>query len=212
MARIRETILETLNARGALPVVEIADAAGLSKTAARYHLRLLEGEGMVARGAVAPGGTVGRPELLYALAEVGHEHLPKRYDLLARQLLDEIAGTLGESNTRALLRRIGRRMATSAPERSGGRPDLPGIRTRLHRAARFLDGRGYVTQVTSEDAVFALAVLSCPYRRVAQDHPEVCEIDAALLNALLHLPSADMRHVRDADGACRFEIARDRRK
>ncbi len=211
MARIRETILETLNARGALPIAEIADSAGLSKMAARYHLRLLEGEGLVAREAVEHRGTVGRPELLYALAEVGRERLPKQYDTLAGQLLDEVAESIGQAKTRSLLQRIGRQMAESAPETRSGRPTRSGIQARLNRAARFLAKCGYVAQVTSNRQVFALSVLSCPYRRVALAHPEVCEIDVAMLNALLHLPSADIQHIHRAEGTCRFEIARGER-
>lgn len=209
MARIRQTILETLNARGALPVADIADAAGLSKMATRYHLRLLEGEELVTRESVAHHGTVGRPEMLYALAEVGRERLPKHYDVLAGQLLDEIAESIGQTKTRSLLQRIGRQMAEGAPEVQPGRTAHIGIQARLHRAARFLARHGYVAHVTLNRQVFALAVSSCPYRRVALAHPELCEIDVAMLRALLQLPSADMQHVRDGEGACRFEIARD---
>ncbi len=204
MARIRETILETLNAHGALPIADIADAAGLSKMATRYHLRLLECEGLVARDAVEHRGTVGRPVLTYALAEGGRERLPKQYDALAGQLLDEIADNIGASKTRLLLQRIGRRIAADAATR---RATGQGRAYRVRRAARFLAKRGYVAQVTADRGVLALSISSCPFSRVARTHPEVCEIDLALLKALLDVSSADVQHVRNAEGACRFEIA-----
>lgn len=206
MARIRETILETLSARGALPLPEIARAVGLTTTATRYHIGLLECEGLVKRCPAQHHGNVGRPVLIYALAEAGCECLPKQYAVLAQELLAEIEASIGQDESRLLLRRIGRRVAESAPSLRPG----AGAQARLRRAARFLGARGYVAQITSNKRISALTVLSCPYRRVAQTHPELCAMDTAMMQALLGARGTAVRHRRNANGQCQFEIARDR--
>ncbi|MBI5650013.1 MAG: hypothetical protein HZC40_06120 [Chloroflexi bacterium] len=74
MTDVRQTILESLNERGALSLDALARAARHSKMAVRYHLGLLLDEGLVALQDADRRGVVGRPQLRYALAEGGRAH------------------------------------------------------------------------------------------------------------------------------------------
>lgn len=202
MSDTRRIILETLSQRSMLPIDEIARAARHSVIATRYHLALLVAEGVVVAKKVARTATVGRPQMLYTLADRAHERLPKQYDSLAENLLAEISHTLNEKDTRAILRRAGKRLASTAPTlRRGAR-----LETRLERAVDFLSTRGYLARWEKTNRELALSVYNCPYRQVALAHREVCEMDVALIGALLELPMKLSQCIANQDHCCSFVI------
>lgn len=202
MPNVRQIVLEILSQRGPLSVDAIARAAHLSKMAMRYHLALLAREGLIVPRDAGPRGVVGRPQRVYALADGAHEHLPKQYNMLAGQLLDELAGTLGPKEAYAMLRRAGRRAALPAlPLRRGTR-----VEARLNRAVKFLSERGYMARWKKTSAGFSLNVCNCPYRQVARAHREVCEMDVAMIGALLSAPTKMTRCIANDDGRCQFVI------
>jgi predicted ArsR family transcriptional regulator len=204
VSNVRQIVLETLSQRGPLPVDAIARAAHLSKMAMRYHLALLAREGLIVPRDTEPRGVVGRPQVVYALADGAHEHLPKQYNTLAGQLLDEIAGALGTKEVHAMLRRAGRRAASPAPALRQGTC----VESRLNRAVKFLSERGYMARWKKTGAGFALNMCNCPYRQVAQTHREVCEMDIAMVGALLDAPTKMTRCIANDDGQCQFVIAK----
>ncbi len=202
MSDTRRVILETLSQRGMLPIDEIARAARHSVIATRYHLALLVDEGAVVAEKVAHTANVGRPQMLYALADRAHERLPKQYDSLAENLLAEISQTLNEKDTRAILRRAGKRLASTAPTlRRGAR-----LETRLERAVDFLSARGYLARWEKTNRELALNVCNCPYRQVALAHREVCEMDVALIGELLELPMKLSQCIANQDRCCSFIV------
>lgn len=202
MANIRQVILETLSQRGPLPIEEIAQSARHSKMAMRYHLTLLLNEGLVVPQDAARRGMVGRPQMLYALADDGQERLPKQYHQLAERLVDEIVETLGSKEASAMLRRAGRRAAESAPPLRRG----AGVQAQLNRAVEFLSERGYMARWEKSDGELALRVCNCPYRRVAREHRQVCEMDAAMIGALVDAPMKMTSCMANRDCACSFVI------
>ena len=204
MSKIRQTVIETLSQAGPLPVEEIARAARLSTIAMRYHLTLLAREGLVVQQDAAPRGSVGRPQRMYALAATAHERLPKKYNALAAQLLDEMSDTLGAKEVRAMLRRAGRHAAASAPPLRAG----AGAQARLNRATKFLSERGYMARWEKSNGDLLLNVCNCPYRQVAQEHREVCEMDRAMIGTLLDSPLKMTRCIAHNDGQCQFVVAK----
>jgi predicted ArsR family transcriptional regulator len=202
MSDTRQDILETLNRRGRGTLDEIARAARHSILVTRYHLGVLVAQGLVVANAVTRRATVGRPQTLYALADDAHTHLPKRYDALAAQLLDEITASFGRKEARALIRRAGRRLAADAPplRRRAGLP------ARLNRAADFLSARGYSAGWDRSNSEWVLWVCNCPYRQVALTQREVCELDLALLGELVQLPLRMTQSIAKQDLKCVFVV------
>ena len=204
MSKLRQIVIETLSQAGPQPVRALARVAHLSTMAMRYHLTLLAREGLIVQQDAARQGTVGRPQSLYALADEALERLPKKYNTLAAQLLDEVGDTLGGKETRALLRRTGRRVAAAAPPlRSGA-----GAQARMNRAAKFLSDRGYLARWEQTHGELLLNVCNCPYRQVAQEHREVCDMDHAMIGALLDAPLKMTHCIARQDGQCRFVISK----
>lgn len=202
MSDIRRTVLETLSQHGTLPIDEIARAAHLSTMAMRYHLTLLVEEGLIVADTVNHRAAVGRPQVLYALADDAHEHLPKQYAWLAEQLLDEFGKAYGEKEKRALMRRAGRHMATLAPAM---RPNAR-IESRVKHTANFLSERGYMARWEKEADEFRLYVCNCPYRQVMRTHPQVCDMDIAMVGELLGTPAKMSTCMANQDCACSFVV------
>ncbi len=203
MRTIRQTVLETLGQRGPLNVQELARATHLSIMATRYHLGLLARERLIAPEEIVHCGRVGRPQIVYTLTDEAHARLPQQYEWLAAQLIAEIAQALGGKETRALLRRAGRRIA------GGMHAAAPGgaIQTRLRRTAKLLSARGYMARVdNATETAGALVVCNCPFRSVASEHRELCELDRALVIALLDAPAQMTRCLANADDQCRFDV------
>ncbi len=204
MSKIRQIVIETLSQQGPLPVEEIARAAHVSTMAMRYHLTLLAREGLIVQRDAVRRGSVGRPQMIYVLAEDAREHLPKKYNTLAAQLLNEVSQTLGAKETRAMLRRAGRHTATTAPPLHRG----AGTQARLNRATKFLSERGYMARWEKSNGDLLLNVCNCPYRQVAQQHREVCDMDVALIGTLMDAPFKMTRCIARDDGQCQFVVSK----
>ncbi len=204
MSKTRQTILETLSQSGPLSVAALARAARLSTIALRYHLTLLAREGLIVRHDVKHRGSVGRPQGRYALAEPAHERLPKQYNALAAQLLDQVAETLGAKQARAMLRRAGRRAAAAAPALRPG----TSCESRMKRASKFLSQRGYMARWEKSNGDLQLSVCNCPFRQVALEHREICEMDIAMIGALLDAPARMTHCIANQDGQCQFVVSR----
>ncbi len=202
MHNVRQNILQTLAKRGPLEIEEIAQTTHLSKMAARYHVRLLERNGLVKRGKPDHRGTVGRPSAPYTLGANAHELLPKRYDALASLLLDELVRALGAEKARELAQRAGKRVARTAPRLTR----LAGIESRLERLAAFLFPRGYRLSWESTDQGAQVVVHDCPYYRVARSQPLVCDLDRALFGAFLGVPLAKLTWATMHGSECRLLI------
>lgn len=202
MSNIRQTVIETLSQRGPLTVEALARSAHLSTMAMRYHLTLLTRAGLIVRHDIKHRARAGRPQVRYALAESAHERLPKKYPMLAVQLLDEISESLGAKQARAMLRRAGRRAAAAAPPLHTG----AGSQARAQRAAKFLSERGYMPRWEKSNDDWLLNVCNCPYRQVAQEHREVCDMDIAMIGALLDAPLKMTCCIARQDRQCQFVV------
>ena len=140
---------------------------------------------------------------MYALAASAQERLPKQYDTLAAQLLDEVNDTVGAKEARALLRRAGRHAASAAPQLRAG----AGAQARLNRATKFLSGRGYMARWEKSNGELLLNVCNCPYRQVAHEHREICEMDRAMIGALMEAPLKMTHCLASQDERCQFVVS-----
>jgi predicted ArsR family transcriptional regulator len=149
---------------------ETASALGIGRTLAAYHLDRLAAEGLLSvsyerrTGRTGPGA--GRPAKVYTRAERELAiSVPQRdYELVARLLADAMA----QGGTFQALR--------GAAE-AQGREIAAGDLEQLLRA------RGYEPY---HDEQGVLRMRNCPFRAVAQRHPDVvCDMNVALLAGLL---------------------------
>lgn len=155
---------------------DAADAAGVSRTLAAYHLDRLVDTGLLAtsyarrEGRTGPGA--GRPAKLYQRVqdEVSLTLPPRTYRLLARLLADAVADDESGGSRTALM---------AVAEDEGRQAGQEGAGDLLQTVRR----RGYEPAVTHDGDI---DLRNCPFHQLAQRHLElVCGLNYALLRGLL---------------------------
>jgi predicted ArsR family transcriptional regulator len=166
-------------ARSASPrsTAEIAETLGLHPNTVRPHLERMREVGLL-EVEVDARGSVGRPQHRYLLAadapSLGLE--PAAFPLLAR-LLAGVAATAGVApdDAAAASRDTGRALAGRTPGRSC-----------VEALSRALDELGFDPAVGSEDGLATIAFTHCPYRELAEAHPEiVCNLHRGLVEGFV---------------------------
>ncbi|MBI3914727.1 MAG: Rrf2 family transcriptional regulator [Chloroflexi bacterium] len=201
MSNVRQVVLETLRKQGPLPIEEIAHSAKLSTLAMRYHLGILQEQGLITAQEGEPCG-VGRPAARFALADCACAQLPQQYGWLSASLLGELNATIGEKRTRGFLRDAGKAAAQTA----GVTKDAP-PRKRVERAAKFLNQRGYMAGWKQTDDGMTINICNCPYQDVARQHPELCEMDSAMIGELVGAPVEMQCCMLSQSRTCEFRVS-----
>jgi len=181
MQKTRERILYILKMRGAATVEELSEELGLTPVTIRHHLDVLNREGLISSPEPLRKPGPGRPQYLYRLTEAASHLFPKHYDLLAMELLSEVAESVSSEELDRILDRIAQRIA----DRAGIRRDAD-LAERLRATVGFLNENGYMAS-TDEDGAgrVLLHIANCPYERVAKHRFEPCALDARVLTLLL---------------------------
>lgn len=178
---------------------DAAQAVGLARSTASFHLDRLVKDGLLAvefrklGGREGPGS--GRPAKLYraAVDEVAASVPDRHYDLAAELLVSAIedATSGGGSPREALLRAArarGQSVGESAARAAGREPEGAAGAAEADSAggpdgtgpfADFLAGQGYCP---ADDGGGGLVLLNCPFHRLAAGHADVvCAMSGAFL-------------------------------
>ena len=182
MEGTRGRIVGILQQDGAATVDGLSKALELAPATIRRHLDILQRDRIVAFIQVRK--KTGRPEYSFSLTETGHEALPKGYDVLLAELVeelggldsDEVDGRSGSELLHLTLTRIGERAA--AGYRRGN-----GDATETLRAV--LEDRHLTPELEQREGGLHIRVLNCPFRSVARAHRIVCTFCGSLISAVV---------------------------
>ncbi|NBA96703.1 metalloregulator ArsR/SmtB family transcription factor [Pseudomonas sp. R5(2019)] len=196
MGRTQQDLLSALLYQsGGMSIDELAHHLAVTRTAIRQHLAALERDGLVARGETRPTGR--RPEQLYQLTAQGRELFPRQYQLLANLLIGEVAELIGEEGLVKLMRSLGQKLAASIDT-----DELDEARIAEH-----MNQAGYEAQVFFRSGGQAEIVAhNCVFHHLAKAHPQVCELDLALIGALGHGDVEHLECMLRGGQVCRFRI------
>jgi predicted ArsR family transcriptional regulator len=167
-------------ARSASPrsTIEIAETLGLHPNTVRPHLERMRDVGLL-DVEVENRGSVGRPQHRYSLAadapSLGLE--PAAFPLLSRMLADAAAGAgVSGDDAAAASREQGRAMAVRATRGASCAVAL----------TRALDELGFDPATASDGELATIAFTHCPYRELAEAHPEViCHLHRGLVEGFV---------------------------
>ncbi len=176
----RRHLLELLQAGDApRDVHDLARAVGLHPSTVRFHLETLRRAGLVVRQD-QPYEGIGRPRVAYAAAVPGGRG--GGYEQLAALLAADLADTPQEREARA--EDIGQRWARQlVPDRRGAEPTVDEAAAAV---CQVFDRVGFAPQVSRHGEGRRITLHSCPFRAVAQEHPEVvCAMHLGLLRGSL---------------------------
>jgi predicted ArsR family transcriptional regulator len=181
----RAGVLDLLRAaRSPVSVREVADRTGLHPNTARFHLGALVDAGLATR-ATRSRSAPGRPCMAYQAIDGG---VPGRrqYRLLAEMLASLIAGVLAEPGEAAA--EAGREWGRYITERPAPfqRTDACGA---VEGLAAILQELGFAPEAVADQADgagYQLRLRQCPFREVAEVHPEVvCQLHLGLMQGAL---------------------------
>lgn len=200
MQSTRQDILSILREENQATVEDLADRLELTPMTIRHHLNVLQAQNLVEASKVRRSKKVGRPRLVYTLTDAADDLFPHGYGELARRLVSEVKETMGEEETEAMFRRIAQDLAAEAPPADPNQ----GFEERLDQVSDFLEEQGFLSRWEKTDEGYVLTNVNCPYRRVSQDHSEVCLLDVELLRRLLDVQPERLESMRGGDAACSF--------
>jgi len=165
------------NKRGA-SIEEMTAAVGVTRTAVRQHLASLMHDRLVAVGESRPTG--GRPERLYVLTAQGREEFPRRYSWFAQLMIEAMER---EHGTRGLRLRLGRIAAAVVAQLRQGAAAAGSRREKVKELSLLMDNLGYDARTAADlDGAPTIEADNCVFHELAQQNPEVCHFDLALLS------------------------------
>ena len=177
-------------------VSELASELGISATAVRAHLELLQREGMIGHELVRRG-VVGKPALEYHLTADGERVLSRAYLPMLLQLFDALASRIRETEALALMHEVGRGLAARATAISGD------LRERAEAAAAVLNDLGGMARVEERNGRLQIVGACCPIAAVAPRFPLACKAIETLVGELVGVP---VREHCDRSGRPRCQL------
>jgi len=204
--------LELARSARPLATAEIAETLDLHPNTVRPHLERMREVGLLAIETDARG-TVGRPQHRYSLApdapSLGLE--PSTFPVLARMLLRVAAsGGLGAEEAVEAGRDQGE--ADAGPLAAAVDPGADNAALCLEGLVTRLDALGFDPEVASDDDGSAtVAFANCPFRDLAESHPEiVCSLHRGLVAGFVETVggvTVDEFHPLTARTPCRVDLA-----
>jgi predicted ArsR family transcriptional regulator len=196
----------TLLQRGGSTVDDIASELGLTASAVRAQLTVMERDGVVQRVGHKPGTT--RPFQLFHLTAEVEQLLSQAYIPLLTQLVQVFAKALPAKQVNALMREAGKGLANELPfaKRATG-----SLRSRVAAASELLNKElGAVTAYVEGNGGYVIRGAGCPLAALTGKHRAVCLAMESLLGEVLGVEVNECCD-RKARPRCCFKInVRDR--
>lgn len=190
-----------LNSAGGMSIDEMAVHMDISRNAVKQHLLGLEKLQWVKEAAL--NSTGGRPARSYSLTEQGLNRFPKQYAWFCNLLLADLAAELSAEALEKMMWNMGVKLAQSlAPQFSHKDP-----RQKLSALVELMQSLGYHAELEQQDGQVGIKAVNCVYHDLAQQHPELCHFDQALISTLLEKPIQQTHCMAKQDCACRFNLA-----
>lgn len=181
MRSTADQILLLLKSKGPAQTKALAEAAGVTRQAARQQMERLAADGLVAHE--MERGGVGRPRRSWSLTEKGHQRFPDTHAQMTVELIEAVREEFGAAGLDRLVAR--RERSTEI----GYRKALDGAGTleeRLDRLAAIRVSEGYMAEWRrNEDGAYLLIENHCPICVAASVCQGFCRSELALFQMML---------------------------
>ncbi len=162
-------------------VAELAGALGRTDNAIRAHLATLERDSLVRRSGESPGFR--KPHYSYELTAEAEDLFTKTYGPLLNRILAALKKRFGSKQVIAVLRDVGRGIATSRELRGEAL-----FNERLQQVVKLFHEFGGQAHVERSDGTALIRGTTCPLAAVTGDHPEVCQMIQTLISEIVGVP------------------------
>ncbi len=204
MQATRQRIITILKEKGQATVDELANRVGLTPMAVRHHLNMLQADNLIDSVELRRRHRPGRPTYLYKLSETADMLFPSDDYKLTNYLIDEVTARLGKEEISQIFNEIADRLANEAPSIK----EHQHMEEQLTALVNFLHQKGFIVQWESTGGDYLIHVYSCPYRRVAKEHPVVCVIDTHIINKMLNVTPTLVSSLVSSDNHCTYLICK----
>lgn len=200
MQNTRLRIMAYLEKNHQASAKELSQVFNMTIANIRHHLSFLKNEGKVEIIGEKPASGRGRPTQLYTPT---NQTQSDPINILMNALLNEIRSSRSKRQRDNRLKRIAKRLAGFSST------DNKSITIRLGAGMQHLNELSYQAHWEAHANAPQMILGKCPYAAVIDDHPELCQMDAFLLEYLLGEPvKQTTKFTREPDGPkdCRFVL------
>jgi Predicted transcriptional regulator len=190
-----------LNAPTGLSIDEMAEHLQISRNAVKQHLVSLEKQQWVQEAALHSTG--GRPARSYRLTQQGLNRFPKQYAWFCNLLLSDLAAELSTEKLEQMMWNLGVKLANSLAPQFKDKE----LAEKLSALVALMQSLGYHAELQQVDGLPTIKAVNCVYHDLAQQHPELCQFDRALIATLLERPIQQTSCMAQKDCACVFNVA-----
>lgn len=195
----RPAILDLLKIHGPANAPALAKLRGVTLTAVRQQLAMLQREGLVR--VRTEKRRRGRPTHLYALSDKAEALFPQGYGPLALALLRQLRDVDGERKIDQLFDRRTRALVATYRKRMAGMS----VAEKWRELARIRDNEGYMAQTGAKGK--GLSEHHCPIAAIAREFPQVCKFEKKLFEAVIGAPLDRTDHLASGGRACVYAAA-----
>jgi predicted ArsR family transcriptional regulator len=199
MKPTRQRLLDILKNKPNCTAAELSRALQLTQADVRHHLVNMVAEGLIVITGHQRGGRRGRPARQYSIAAAVHGD---NFDLLSSALLEVSLQNLSPSGQRAYFQRVASHLA-------GENIPNGALAQRLVGTVEKLNELGYQARWEAHADSPHLILEHCPFADLLPKHPELCQLDASLLEILLREPVIQIESLtQEDDGYCIFLVGK----
>ncbi|MBU7023907.1 MAG: ArsR family transcriptional regulator [Theionarchaea archaeon] len=178
----------------------LSSKIGISPTAVRQHLAILERESLVTGETLKEG--IGRPKVIYSITEEAEKLFPKHYGWLMGQVISLLLEQLGEEHVHSMFNHIGTRFAEPYLEKVEGKS----LEERAAEVTKILNEWGAYAALEDDDHSITLKNYNCAFYQVAQVHPQVCNVHTTFLEKLLEKKPEQTASMAEGNDYCAYRI------
>ena len=197
----RRALVLTLRRRGEAGADELARALGITVSAVRQHVAVLQGDGLVHHREQRAGP--GRPQHRYHLTAAAEPLFPKTYGPLTTELLSYV-----EDESPEMLNRIFERRRLVRIEQARARLDGLAAAEQVGELTRILDEDGYLADAERmPDGSWRIVEHNCAILEVAERYGQACGAELAFIRTVL--PAAVVErtdHLLSGAHVCAYEV------
>jgi predicted ArsR family transcriptional regulator len=188
MTTARQKVLAYLMKTRTTSAREIARALKMSAPTVRHHLRVLVSDGRLELTSVRGREGRGRPEKVYSIPRAA---LGDNLSVLSEALLTEAGSSV---KVEALAKRlVGEASIKSQP-----------VAKRLNLLVEKINQMNYHARWEAGPQGPRILLGHCPYAAIIAKHPELCQMDAALLKELFGDDMEQIAKIENFQGMCIF--------
>ncbi|MEO6790625.1 MAG: ArsR family transcriptional regulator [Ornithinibacter sp.] len=204
----RDRVMRVVSQEGPVGIAGLVERLGLTETAVRRHVDVLEADGLVeSREATGPRRR-GRPARAWVLSDKGHRSLVSDYDHLAGEAVRFLRATAGDKAVLAFAEQRAADLEERFAEQVAAVGDDPSARaTALVEA---LNTDGYAASARTVDAADGSGALTgiqlcqghCPVQHVAAEFPQFCDAETEAFSRLLGVHVQRLATLAQGDHVC----------